>query len=48
MHGFCADLAKDAQGACSPMVKDGGDCVWFFDYNVESGAFNDFRTNGDA
>ena len=48
VHGFCADLAKGAAGACSPSVKDGGDCVWFFDYSVEDGAFKDFRTNGDA
>jgi hypothetical protein len=47
LRGFCASLTEGAD-KCPPMVKDGGDCIWYFEYDVARGTFNGFRTNGSA
>jgi hypothetical protein len=47
IRGFCAEFATAGQ-RCYPMVKDGGDCVWYLRFDVARGTFDNFGTNGYA
>ena len=47
IRGFCAQLVEHAE-KCYPLVKDGGDCIWYLRYDVATSAFDGFHTNGYA
>lgn len=47
IRGFCAQIAEGADG-CYPLVKDGGDCIWYLRFDLARGTFDGFATNGSA
>jgi hypothetical protein len=47
LRGFCAQLVDGGgRDNCFPMVKDGGDCIWYLRYDLARGTFDHFYSNG--
>jgi len=47
LRGFCAPLVEGSgRNGCFPLVKDGGDCIWYLRYDLAHGSFDHLYSNG--
>ena len=47
IRGYCEQLVQ-GHDRCFPLVKDGGDWIWYLRWDIARGTFEGFYTNGEA